>query len=238
MLARSSDSGAGGATGSGPVGTGAEGTAGVDPQAAPDDATVRWFEAQAANPFQAKLIRHYAYGNGEPYDWTLEEMLAVGDMHVDVFDRDQFPAIDPVVRKLLEAFRPIPMQSPEYSPPPASEAVSARGLFAAANNSVGGFSISVQGTVTASTRPEPQLPEVVFEGVMEWTDTWNFDTRWMNRIKGWAGSSDHKEDSRTLAGEIKTTGAALLLPGKPFEMRTAQYPIRQVRFSPLEWAGA
>jgi hypothetical protein len=237
MLSRSSD-GAGGATGAGPVATGAEGTSGVDPQAAPDDATVRWFEAQAASPFQAKLIRHYAYGGGEPYDWTLEDMQAIGKLDIDVFDPDRFPTIEPVARRLAAAVAPVPMQSPDYTPQPASEAVSGRGVHAAPVNSVGGFSVIVRGTLTATARPEPALPEVVFEGVMEWTDTWDFDTRWMNRLKGLVGSPDYKEDTRTLAGEIKTTGAALLLPGKAFELRTASYPVRQVRFASLEWDGA
>jgi hypothetical protein len=96
----------GGAGGAGPVATGAEGTSGVDPQAAPDDATVRWFEAQAGSPFQAKLIRHYAYGGGEPYDWTFEDMVAIGKLDIDVFDPERFPTIEPVAGGLAAAAAP------------------------------------------------------------------------------------------------------------------------------------
>jgi hypothetical protein len=236
-VARQGDGGAGGASPAGPVGTGAEGTSGVDPQAPEDQAVVRWYMDHAPTPFSRKLIHHYAYGGGALYEWGLDDMIAVGDLHIDVFDEERFQAIDAVVRQLTAPLKPT-ASGEAVASTPASAQVADRGLFAAIHNSVGGFSVHVSGTVTASPRPDRQLPDVAFEGTMHWTDTWDFDTRWFNRIKGWVGAADAKEDSRTLSGEIKTTIAALTLPGQGFPMRTAGHAVRQARFRPLEWEGA
>ncbi len=148
--------------------------------------------AQADPGLPRSLIHHYMKGGGKPYNLTRAEMLEV-NAATSVFAR--FPLLSAARNRLIAEAEADPAPPTEYKQFTA-QVTGAKGLAGARKNqTLGNFTVTLQGTLTVTKGRTGDLAE--FRGTATYYDYWDFDTKaWATFVEGSSG--------RTTAGELKT----------------------------------
>lgn len=164
--------------------------------------------AQADPGLPRSLINHYMSAGGAAYDLTRAEMIEV-DAFTNVFS--WFPAIAAERNRLVAEAEADPAPPTEYRQ--FTAAISgARGRGGAQKNqTLGNFTITLEGTLTVTKGRTGNLAE--FSGTATYSDVWDFDPKPLATfVEGSSG--------RTTAGELKTWVGALM-EGTAFPVNSA-----------------
>ncbi|GAA1523874.1 hypothetical protein GCM10009761_27860 [Agromyces terreus] len=164
--------------------------------------------AQADPGLPRSLISHYMSAAGAAYALTRAEMIEV-DAFTNVFS--WFPAIAAERNRLIAAAEADPAPPSEFRQFTAVVS-GARGRGAAQKNqTLGNFTVTLEGTLTVTKGPTGALAE--FTGTATYYDYWDFDPKPMATfVDGTSG--------RSTAGELKTWVGALM-EGTPFAIDSA-----------------
>ncbi len=163
--------------------------------------------AQADPGLPRSLISHYMRASGASYDLSRAEMLEV-NASTSVFG---FAAVREARNRLIAQAEADPAPRYEYKQFTAPISGARGQAGARKNQTLGNFTITLEGTLTVTKGNRGDLAE--FQGTATFYDYWDFDAKpWDTWVTG--------ASRRTTAGELKTwVGAAM--EGKPFPVNSA-----------------
>ncbi|MFA5081432.1 MAG: hypothetical protein WC474_02660 [Hydrogenophilaceae bacterium] len=181
----------------------------------PFDALAKWFASN--DPMKRVLLEHYIEGQGKDYELTLEEMKRM-PTYIDLFETT---AYSPGLRTAID-------EASTGRSVPIDQRVSGQ------NDALGNYGVyllgelkPVKGSPSGSATnpyanklaPAATRVPLVFEGEMNWTDYWDFDSKVALRFKGKTG--------RPATAEAAVIAVAALVDGVPFNVTSVKVPMTQ-----------
>jgi hypothetical protein len=208
-----------------------------DPTSVMARATLTFAAAKIAadhydHPLHKELVYHYVFQYGRPFaldQSNMTQVIAVGSKNLNLLG-GSFPLIK---QKMPELEKRVPQMSdpssqvsdPTGPPGAASEEISDQAVVGCDGDkpSLGRFTVTVKGTLTARANPDTGATMFEFSGTMRWFDVWDFDPD----LKAKVNEEVAQKLVRTTDAERGVRLAHDYLPGTPFNVDTEDVAVSQ-----------